>query len=138
MALSEFIKVTNYQILRKVPFVRQRPICLRKHQSQKVADLQVVQHFDCSRFIIGSSFEPQRKKPYLRTCAPSKDSDQPAHLCSLIRIFTGGILDSRGCKVSSCGQRRLIRLRWLILVFVGHTCHKVRFLTLRVILIKCQ
>ena len=28
----------------------------------------------------------------------------PVHLHSLIRIFTGHILDSQGCKVSSCGQ----------------------------------
>ena len=50
---------------------------------------------------------------YLRTCAPSEDSDQTAHSRSLIRIFTGRISDSRwqGYKVSSCGQRRLIRLR---------------------------
>ena len=31
---------------------------------------------------------PQRQKTYLRTCAPSEDSYQPAHSCSLIRIFT--------------------------------------------------
>ena len=41
----------------------------------------------------------------LNMCA-SEDSDQPAHSRSLIRIFTGRILDSQGCKVSSCGQRR--------------------------------
>ena len=45
--------------------------------------------------------------PYLRTCAPNADSGQRAHLRSLIRIFTGRILDSQGCKVSSCGKRRL-------------------------------
>ena len=42
-----------------------------------------------------------------RTYAPSEDSDQTAHSRSLIRIFTGRILDSEGCKVSSCCQRRL-------------------------------
>ena len=57
------------------------------------------------------SLEPQRQKTYLWTCAPSEDSDQTAHSRSLIRIFTGRILDSQGCKVSSCGQRRLVRLR---------------------------
>ena len=51
-------------------------------------------------------------------CAISEDSDQPAHLCSLIRIFSGHILDGQGCKVSSCGQCRLI---W---VFVGCTCQE--------------
>ena len=39
---------------------------------------------------------------------PSKDSDQTAQLRSLIWIFTGHILYSQGCKVSSCGEWRLI------------------------------
>ena len=43
--------------------------------------------------------EPQRRKPYSRTCAPSEDSDQPARSRSLIRILTGRILDSQGCDV---------------------------------------
>ena len=49
-------------------------------------------------------------KVYLRKYAPSEDSDQPAHSRSLIRIFTGRILDSpgcKGCKVSSHEQLRL-------------------------------
>ena len=40
-------------------------------------------------------FEPQRQKTYLRTDAPSKDSDQTAHSRSLNRIFIGCILDSK-------------------------------------------
>ena len=28
---------------------------------------------------------------------PIEDLDQPVHSCSLIRIFTGFILDSQGC-----------------------------------------
>ena len=49
-----------------------------------------------------------RKRTFgrIRTYAPSEDSDQTAHSRSLIRIFTERILDSQGCKVSSCGQRR--------------------------------
>ena len=39
--------------------------------------------------------------------APSKDSDQPAHSRSLIRIFPVRILISQGCKASLCWQRRL-------------------------------
>ena len=39
-------------------------------------------------------FEPQRQKTYFQTCAPSEDSDQPAHARSLIRIFTRRFLDS--------------------------------------------
>ena len=50
---------------------------------------------------------PQREKKSLQTCAPSEDSDQPMHSHSLIRIFTRRILDSQGCQVSSCEQRRL-------------------------------
>ena len=49
----------------------------------------------------------QRQNTYLRTCALSEDSDQPAHSRSLIRIFTEHILDSQGCNISSYGQRRL-------------------------------
>ena len=33
----------------------------------------------------------QRQKIYFRAYVPSENSDQPAHLCSLIRIFTGCI-----------------------------------------------
>ena len=37
----------------------------------------------------------KKKLCYLCTCAPSNGSDKPAHLCSLIRIFTGGVLDNQ-------------------------------------------
>ena len=53
------------------------------------------------RFVDGQ-YDPQSQKTYLWTYAPSKDSVQPTHLCNLIRFFTGYILDSQGCKVSSC------------------------------------
>ena len=43
-------------------------------------------------------------------CVPSKDSDQPGHSSSLIRGFTVHTVGSWGPSVSSCGQRRLIRL----------------------------
>ena len=48
------------------------------------------------------------RRPYIRTCVPRKDADQPAHLRSLIRIFTESILDSQGCKVSSRGQQKFL------------------------------
>ena len=35
----------------------------------------------------GNTFEPQREKTYLLTCAPIEDSNQPAHSCSVIRVF---------------------------------------------------
>ena len=50
------------------------------------------------------------QKTYLRTCAPSEDSDQSAHSRSLIKVFTGRILDSQGCIVSLCGQWGMKRL----------------------------
>ena len=40
---------------------------------------------------------------------PSDESDQPAHLHSLIRIFTEHILDSQGCKVSYVTMEMLIK-----------------------------
>ena len=43
-------------------------------------------------------------------CAPSEDSDQPGHLPSLIRVVTVHSMGSWRPKLSSCGQRRLIRL----------------------------
>ena len=43
----------------------------------------------------------------LQTCAPSEDSDQTEHSCSLIRIFTGRILNRHGYKVSISGQWKL-------------------------------
>ena len=49
----------------------------------------------------------RRQKTYLRTCVPSENSDQLAHLRSLINIFTRRILGSQGCKVSSFWRRRL-------------------------------
>ena len=55
--------------------------------------------------------EPQCQETYLSTCAPNEYSDQPSHWSSLTKIFTVSILDSQGCKVSSCGLWRLIRLR---------------------------
>ena len=51
--------------------------------------------------------EPQRQKAYFQTCAPSEDSNQPAHSRSLIRIFIGRFLDSQWCKVYLSGQWRL-------------------------------
>ena len=64
----------------------------------------------CKRYgsflLLFLGMEPQRQKTYLRTCAASEDSDQPAHSRSLIRIFTRRILDSQGCICFSCGQQR--------------------------------
>ena len=44
-------------------------------------------------------FEPVHDKTYSTACATSKDSDQPADLCSLIRIFADCVcpLQPPGC-----------------------------------------
>ena len=57
------------------------------------------------------------RKIYLRTCAPSENSDQPAHS----RIADNEVSD------------QTVRMRRFICVFVGHTYPKVRFLMLRLI-----
>ena len=53
-----------------------------------------------------------------------------------IRIFTGRMLDSQGCKVTSTDKEvtdQTPRMRRQIWLFVVRTCQKVRFLTLRLI-----
>ena len=44
-------------------------------------------------------------------CAPSADSNPPAHPCSLIRVFAGHSKCSQGYNTSTGGQQRLISLR---------------------------
>ena len=48
----------------------------------------------------------QSQETCLQMCPPSEVSDQPAHSRSLIRNFTGRIVDGQESKFSSCGQRR--------------------------------
>ena len=43
-----------------------------------------------------TAFQSQCQKTYLQTCASGKDSDQPDYSSSLIKIFTGCILESQG------------------------------------------
>ena len=54
-------------------------------------------------------FSGDMSNSYRMVCT-CKKSVQPAYQHSLIRIFPVCILDSQGCKVSSRGQQRLIRL----------------------------
>ena len=54
--------------------------------------------------------EPPHDKTNKMICVPSEDSDQPGHPSSLIRVFTVCSMGSGWPNVSSCGQRRLIRL----------------------------
>ena len=59
-------------------------------------------------------------------CAPNEDSDHPAHLRSVFRIFTVHIFNSQDCKVSSCGQKRLIGLLGCANSSTGTCCAHVR------------
>ena len=64
---------------------------------------------------------------------PIVESNQPALSSSLIRIFTGYILDSQGCKVFHAENEdsdHTAQIRRLITVSFGRTCQKVRFTTL--------
>ena len=61
-------------------------------------DLKESKRWEINAFTCNAGLlDTQRQKTYLLVIAPSADSDQPAHSCT----------DSQGCRVSSCGQRRL-------------------------------
>ena len=74
------------------------------------------------------------RKRTFRTCAPSEDSDQPAHSRSLIRIFTGTFEKP---KMRSVFRRKnedadeTALMHWLIWVVVGRICQYVPCLELR-------
>ena len=63
------------------------------------------------------------------TYAPCKVSDQPAHLCSLIRIFPGHILDSQRqfLHVDNKDSSQIAQMQRVIGVFLGSTCQKLCF-----------
>ena len=56
------------------------------------------------RTSISIQIEPQREKNNKMTCAPNKDSDQPGHPPSLIRVFAMHLMDSQGPKFFSWWQ----------------------------------
>ena len=60
-----------------------------------------------NKFCCVPTHEPQHNKTNKVTCGPCKDSDQPGHLPSLIRVFAVRSLGSQGPNTSSCGQQRL-------------------------------
>ena len=66
---------------------------MTQHMGIVLNDCIYIQHCGSSPSITEN--EPQCQ------CGPSEDSDQPAHSRSLIRIFTGRISASKGCKTSS-------------------------------------
>ena len=80
--------------------------------------------------------EPQCKETYIRTCAPSEDSDQPAHPRSLIRIFTGAFWiakDEKFLHATNEASDQSTRMRRLFWVFSLRIWQKVHFRTLRLI-----
>ena len=70
------------------------------------------------------SNEPAYHKTYDKTCATSEDSDQTAHLRSLIWVFADRICllqppaVQRGINENSCHAGRMY---WLILICASHT-----------------
>ena len=66
--------------------------------------------------------EPQLEKTYLLTCAPNEDTNQPAHLCCLIRYFVVRMKKPCILCFPNCAQRRFwsdcanaqsdLNLRW--------------------------
>ena len=76
--------------------------------------------------------EPAHDKTNKITCAPSKDSDQPGHPPSLIRVFAVCLKKHWDIGYPRSAQGRLQsdwdqtgRMHRLICVFDGHTCHFV-------------
>ena len=67
---------------------------------------------------------PAHDKTYDKTCATSKDSDQPVHLRNLIRVFTGHMCLLLPPGYPKGDEREPLPYWWmyrLILVFAGHT-----------------
>ena len=65
----------------------------------------------------GKVYRRQRQERYRRRCAPSADSDQPAHSRRVIRIFTERSFDNQGRKVSFGGKQKC-----------DHTAHMCRLI----------
>ena len=79
--------------------------------------------------MIWKYYEQEHDKTNTFTCTPSKVSDQPVHLPSLISVFAVHPMGSHGPTASSCKQQRLwsdwadaqvdLRRRWAhIILFV--------------------
>ena len=74
-------------------------MCAQRGFRSACTFVQSDQNLHCVHFGL-----PKMQSFSMWICAPSEDSDQPAHSCSLIRIFTVCILDYQRCKVPPCGQ----------------------------------
>ena len=80
-----------------------------------------------------NTFGYWQKKMYLRTCAPSEDSDQPVHPRSLIWVLARRSVDSSPMFLHADIKEsdQTVRMRKPIRVFALYTCHKVHCLMLR-------
>ena len=56
--------------------------------------------------LYSSIIEPVFSRKYNLACAPIEDSDQTAHLRSLIRVFDGRSMGSQGSNSSSGGKKK--------------------------------
>ena len=80
--------------------------------------------------VYGFVYREQRQKTYLRTYAPSEDSDQPAHsLVSSLWAFWIA-KDARCLLADNEDSDKIAQMRMLIWVSVLRTCQKERWLTL--------
>lgn len=75
-----------------------------------------------------------REKTALWIYTMCKHSDEPAHLCDQTTVFILCCMSSPGPIDSSYNGWKLLSdktawMHWLIWVFIGNTCPKVRFLT---------
>ena len=100
---------------------KQSTVCRQLFQHNRVNKLHIVwtrspatqrkpdfvSALSSGHFLRVSTFEPLHDKTNKMTCVPSKDSDQPGHPPSLIRVFAVHSIGSKGPNVSSCTQRRL-------------------------------
>ena len=75
------------------------------HESRLVSPCVRRHFFALASHIWAATWQNQQSD-----CAPSEDSDQPWHPPSLIKVLTVRLKGSYGPKLSSCGQRKLIRL----------------------------
>ena len=87
-----------------------------------------------------SSFEPEEDTTYNKTCATSKELDQPAHLRSLIRIFADRMYLLQPAGYPKRDEREPLHSGWmyrLIWFFAVHIRLIVGFAIYWLILLHC-
>ena len=81
-------------------------------------DASIYDH--CSTMAVIYHIRYSMRKTYLRACAPSEDSDQPAHSDKNLhwRILDSQVFLNADIEIFY----QTVRMRKLILVFIGRTC----------------